>query len=104
MYIEMNEYEFCFTQTYTSKVRYYRIDPSCTITQFIIEIKSKAYEDFDVDRHDTLIHIVETGQDEAELAPEIQDSDIKVREKYPNNSTFYLRFIVESLPHLILVS
>ena len=80
------------------------VDPSCSITQFICDIKSKAYEDFDVDRHDTLMHIVETGQITGELAPELQDSDITVGEKYPNNSTFYLRFTVESLPHLILVS
>ena len=103
----MDDYDFCFTQTYTSKVKKYMVDPSSTITQFICGIKSKAYEDFDVDRHDTLMYIVETGQitgDEPELAPELQDSDITVGEKYPNNSTFYLRFIVESIPHLILVS
>ena len=100
----MDDYDFCFTQTYTSKVKKYMVDPSSTITQFICGIKSKAYEDFDVDRHDTLMYIVETGQITGELASELQDSDITVGEKYPNNSTFYLRFTVESLPHLILVS
>ena len=91
----MDDYEFYFTQTYTSKVKKYMVDPSSSITQFICDIQSKAYEDFDVDRHDTLMYIVETRQitgDEPELAPELQDSDITVGEKYPNNSKFYLRF------------
>ena len=103
----MSEYEFCFKQTYTNKVKHYRISTNLTITQFICYIKNKAYDDFDIDTHDTVMHIVEAGQIHGfapELAPEIQDSDMTVGAKYIDGAVFYLRFIVDSLPHLTIVS
>lgn len=105
----MSDYEFCFKQTYTNKVKHYRVNTNSTITQFICDIKNKAYEDFDIDTHDTVMHIVEAGQYNnihgfaPELAPEIVDSDMTVGAKYTDGAVFYLRFIVDSLPHLTIV-
>ena len=104
------ECEFSFKHTYTSKVKQYRVATNSTITQFICDIKNKAYVDFDIDTHDTVMHIVEAGQYNningfaPELAPEIQDSDMTVGSKYTDGTVFYLRFIVDSLPHLTIVS
>jgi hypothetical protein len=53
--IEMSNYEFFFKQTYTNKVKHYRVSTNSTITQFICDIKNKAYVDFDIDTHDTVM-------------------------------------------------
>ncbi len=111
--IEDDYYEFQFKQTYTSKTQRYRVAASLTMTQFIRDINDKAYNDFEIDRHDTVLHIVESGQFDningfaPELAPELVDSETTLREKYSNivgQTAFYLRFTVGSLPHLTIVS
>jgi hypothetical protein len=64
--------------------------------QFINYIKSKAYNDFNID--DTYkIEIVEAGQFEDELAPALESCETTVREKFAEKSkytSFYIR------PHL----
>ncbi len=111
--VEGDYYEFSFKQTYTSNIRQYRVSKSSTMTQFINDVKTKAYNDFEFDRHDTIMHIVEAGQFDningfaPELAPELVDSDMTIREKYSNIAyqvAFYIRVTVASIPHLIIVS
>jgi hypothetical protein len=88
------------------------VEASSTITQFINDVKRKAYVDFDIDEHDTVMHIVEAGQFnnangfEPELAPELVDSDMTIEDRYSNVSnrvSFYIRATVGSLPHLTIV-
>ena len=111
--VEGDYYEFSFKQTYTSKVKRYRVAKSLTMTQFIHDVKVKAYIDFEIDNHDAVMHIVESGQFDningfdPELAPELVDSDMTIREKYLNISgqvAFYIRVTLGSLPQLMILS
>ena len=82
-----------FKKVYTCKTVCYDIDVNFTIKQFIGYIKSKAYNDFNIDKNYN-IEIVEAGQFEDELAPHVESCETIIREKYGENlkhTSFYLR-------------
>ena len=85
--------EFSFKKVYTCKTVCYTIDANFTMKQFINYIKSKAYNDFNID-NSYKIEIVEAGQIEDELAPALESCETTVREKYEEKikyTSFYIR-------------
>ena len=85
--------EFSFKKVYTCKTVCYNIDANFTMKQFINYIKSKAYNDFNID-NSYKIEIVEAGQIEDELAPVLESCETTVREKFAEKSkytSFYIR-------------
>jgi hypothetical protein len=91
--------ELSFKKVYTCKTVCYIIDVNFTMKQFINYIKSKAYNDFNIDKN-YKIDIVEAGQfdningSDAELAPTLEPCEIMLREKYGEklkHTSFYIR-------------
>jgi hypothetical protein len=82
-----------FKKVYTCKTICYDIDEIFTIKQFIGYIKSKAYNDFNIDNNYN-IEIVEAGQFEDELAPPVEPCETTISEKYGEKikyTSFYIR-------------
>lgn len=85
--------EFSFKKVYTCKTVCYNIDANFTMKQFINYIKSKAYNDFNIDNN-YKIEIVEAGQIDDELAPYLEPCETTVREKFAEKikyTSFYIR-------------
>jgi len=85
--------EFSFKKVYTCKTVCYTIDANFTMKQFINYIKSKAYNDFNIDNNYT-IEIVEAGQFQDELAAPIESCETTISEKYGEKikyTSFYIR-------------
>lgn len=85
--------EFSFKKVYTCKTVCYNIDANFTMKQFINYIKSKAYNDFNID-NTYKIEIVEAGQFGDELAPALESCETTVREKFAEKNeytSFYIR-------------
>jgi hypothetical protein len=91
--------ELSFKKVYTCKTVYYTIDVNFTMKQFINFIKSKAYNDFNINNN-YKIEIVESGQfdningSDAELAPALESCETTLREKYGEKIkyvSFYIR-------------
>jgi hypothetical protein len=91
--------ELTFKKVYTNKSVCYNIDANFTMKEFINYIKSKAYNDFNINDN-YKIEIVEAGQfnningSDAELAPEIESCETTLREKYGEKYkyvSFYIR-------------
>ena len=82
-----------FKKVYTCKTVCYNIDVNFTIKQFIGYIKSKAYNDFNIDNNYN-IEIVEAGQFQDELAPPVEPCETTISEKYGEKikyTSFYIR-------------
>jgi hypothetical protein len=82
-----------FKKVYTCKTVCYNIDANLTMKQFIGYIKSKAYNDFNIDNNYN-IEIVEAGQIEDELAPPVEPCETTISEKYGEKikyTSFYIR-------------
>jgi superfamily I DNA and/or RNA helicase len=78
---------------------YYDIELNSTIASFILNIKNKVRENFNIDNN-YAIDIVEAGQfnningRDAELAPALEPSNLTLLQKYENNykqTSFYIR-------------
>ena len=95
-------HRFYFKMVDTSQTIYYDIELNTTIVCFILNIKHKVRENFNIDNN-YAIDIVEAGQfdningRDAELAPALEPSNnITIRQKYEHNyknTAFYIRRI-----------
>ena len=92
-------HRFYFKIVYTSQTMYYDIELNSTIASFILNIKNKVRENFNIDNN-YAIDIVEAGQFDningydAELAPALEPSNLTLLQKYENNykqTSFYIR-------------
>jgi len=82
-----------FKKVYTCKTVCYDIDVNFTMKQFIGYIKSKAYNDFNIDNNYN-IEIVEAGQFADELAQPVKSCETTISEKYGEkikHTSFYIR-------------
>ena len=96
-------HRFYFKMVDTSQTIYYDIDINSTIACFILNIKNKIRENFNIDNN-YAIDIVEAGQfnningRDAELAPALEPSNLTLLQKYENNykqTSFYIRNRIE---------
>ena len=96
-------HRFYFKIVYTSQTMYYDIELNSTIASFILNIKNKVRENFNIDNN-YAIDIVEAGQfnningRDAELAPALEPSNLTLLQKYENNykqTSFYIRKRIE---------
>ena len=96
-------HRFYFKMVDTSQTIYYDIELNSTITSFILNIKNKVRENFNIDNN-YAIDIVEAGQfnningRDAELAPALEPSNLTLLQKYENNykqTSFYIRNRIE---------
>jgi hypothetical protein len=96
-------HRFYFKIVYTSQTIYYDIELNSTIASFILNIKNKVRENFNIDNN-YAIDIVEAGQfnningRDAELAPALEPSNLTLLQKYENNykqTSFYIRKRIE---------
>ena len=96
-------HRFYFKMVNTSQTIYYDIELNLTITSFILDIKNKVRENFNIDNN-YAIDIVEAGQfnningHDAELAPALEPSNLTLLQKYENNykqTSFYIRKRIE---------
>lgn len=92
-------HRFYFKMVDTSQTIYYDIELNTTIASFILNIKNKVRENFNIDNNYD-IDIVEAGQfdningRDAELAPALEPSNLTLLQKYENNykqTSFYIR-------------
>jgi hypothetical protein len=92
-------HRFYFKMVDTSQTIYYDIELNTTIASFILNIKNKVRENFNIDNN-YAIDIVEAGQfnningRDAELAPALEPSNLTLLQKYENNykqTSFYIR-------------
>lgn len=92
-------HRFYFKMIDTSQTIYYDIELNSTIASFILNIKNKVRENFNIDNN-YAIDIVEAGQfnningRDAELAPALEPSNLTLLQKYENNykqTSFYIR-------------
>ena len=92
-------HRFYFKMVDTSQTIYYDIELNSTIASFILNIKNKIRENFNIDNN-YAIDIVEAGQfnningRDAELAPALEPSNLTLLQKYENNykqTSFYIR-------------
>ena len=92
-------HRFYFKMVDTSQTIYYDIELNTTIASFILNIKNKVRENFNIDNN-YVIDIVEAGQFDningrhAELAPALEPSNLTLLQKYENNykqTSFYIR-------------
>ncbi len=92
-------HRFYFKMVDTSQTIYYDIELNSTIASFILNIKNKIRENFNIDNNYS-IDIVEAGQfnningRDAELAPALEPSNLTLLQKYENNykqTSFYIR-------------
>jgi hypothetical protein len=96
-------HRFYFKMVYTSQTMYYDIELNSTIASFILNVKNKVRENFNIDNN-YAIDIVEAGQFDningydAELAPALEPSNLTLLQKYENNykqTSFYIRNRIE---------
>ena len=96
-------HRFYFKMVDTSQTIYYDIELNSTIASFILNIKNKIRENFNIDNN-YAIDIVEAGQfnningRDAELAPALEPSNLTLLQKYENNykqTSFYIRNRIE---------
>ena len=92
-------HRFYFKTIDTSQTIYYDIELNSTIASFILNVKNKVRENFNIDNN-YAIDIVEAGQfnningPDAELAPALEPSNLTLLQKYENNykqTSFYIR-------------
>ncbi len=92
-------HRFYFKMIDTTQTIYYDIELNSTITSFILNIKNKVRENFNIDNNNA-IDIVEAGQfdningRDAELAPALEPSNLTLLQKYENTykqTSFYIR-------------
>ena len=106
---QLNQYyTFYFKLAYTTENKIYFVRPNITIRQFIDDIKMKVRGDFNLKDNED-IEIIMAGQyynvngRDAELAPAIQPSNIRMSKFYRNNlksTAFYIRKISNSLSNV----
>ena len=96
-------HRFYFKMVDTSQTIYYDIELNSTIASFILNIKNKIRENFNIDNN-YAIDIVEAGQFDningryPELAPALEPSNLTLLQKYENNykqTSFYIRNRIE---------
>lgn len=99
--LTMSEHRFYFKLVYTTQTIYYDIDLNSTMTNFILNIKKRIRENFNISENFD-IEIIEAGQyhnangRDAELAPALTPSDTTLIQKYRNtykDISFYIRKI-----------
>lgn len=97
--MERNTYDFGFKMVNGAYSKKYTIDIDWTMEFFLVNIKQQIREDFPIDQMQT-ISIVEAGQyfnangREPELAPELSNSDVTLREYFNKRiptTAFYIR-------------
>lgn len=90
----MARVSFTFKLVYTTISKEYSFDPAISVTEFCIDVRSKAIVDFNL----LDVEIVECGQydnvngRDPELAPAIQYSTTRIEQLYnPKTTAFYIR-------------
>jgi hypothetical protein len=90
----MARVSFTFKLVYTTNSKEYSFDPSISVTEFCIDVRTKAIVDFNL----LDVEIVECGQydnvngRDPELAPAIQYSATRIEHLYnPKTTAFYIR-------------
>lgn len=91
----MSQYTNTFKIVYTSDSKEYSFDPTMTVTEFIADVRAKAFADLNFPDVEILVcgqYDNVNGRD-AELAPAIQDSDTRIDHLYNPQTTpsFYIR-------------
>lgn len=90
-----DNYKFCFKLVFTTRIKYYFVNPNTSIKNFIDDIKNKVRIDFEIN-DDENIEIIESGQPNDENAYCLTPSDLPLKQIYHNKhqiTSFYIRKI-----------